>query len=92
MVGRLSDERADPDPVDLIQKWQTQPSSVNHSDSVRISTLYYTHTHTHGNMASYVASEALAQQQSADTAKVPQGRWADKYRGVCMSLQWELKA
>ncbi|OJJ79898.1 putative cystathionine beta-synthase (beta-thionase) [Aspergillus glaucus CBS 516.65] len=33
-------------------------------------------------MASYVASEALAQQQSADTAKVPQGCWADKYRGA----------
>lgn len=81
-MGRLSDERADPDPVDLIQKWQTQPSPVNHSDSVRISTLHYTYE----NMASYVASEALAQQQSADTAKVPQGRWADKYRGVCMPL------
>lgn len=80
-MGRLSDERADPDPVDLIQKWQTQPSPVNHSDSVRISTLHY----THDNMASYVASEALAQQQSTDTAKVPQGRWADKYRGVCPS-------
>lgn len=84
-MGRLSDERADPDPVDLIQKWQTQPSSVNHFDSVRISTLHHAHTHTRAsvNMASYVASEALAQQQSADTANVPQGRWADKYRGVC---------
>lgn len=36
-------------------------------------------------MASYLsASEALAQQQLSSNAanSVPQGRWADKYRGV----------
>ena len=37
------------------------------------------------DMASYLsASEALAQQQQSSNAanSVPQGRWADKYRGV----------
>lgn len=76
----LSDKRADPDPVDLSPERQIQPAPVNLSTSLGL-----TPPPHQLDMASYLsASEALAQEKQSSNAanSIPQGRWADKYRGV----------